>query len=223
MATTPPAGAASLADRYREIYTGALSDTLDELGLKGQVLPHDIMPLAPGMRVAGPAFPVEGRSNPTIDPDLGARRLLEMLGAVPAGAVAVYQPYDSTSAHLGELSATSLKARGCAGVVVDGGCRDYELVCASGLSVFSKYRTPVDALPRWEVLEWGHSVEIGGVRISNGDYVVGDADGVVIIPKDLVATVLERAEAFVGTENLVRDAVRNGMAPLEAYEKFGAF
>jgi 4-hydroxy-4-methyl-2-oxoglutarate aldolase len=223
MANTPASDAASLAHRYREIYTGALSDTLDELGWKGQVLPREIVPLAPGMRVAGPAFPVEGRSNPTIDPDLGARRLLEMLGAVPAGAVAVYQPSDSTCAHFGELSATSLRARGCAGVVVDGGCRDYELVCASGLSVFCKYRTPVDAIPRWEVLEWGHSVEIEGVRILNGDYVVGDADGLVIIPKDLVATVLERAEAFVGTENLVRDAVRNGMAPLEAYEKFGAF
>jgi regulator of RNase E activity RraA len=223
MSTAKASRAASLAQRFAKIYTGALSDMLDELGRKGQALPPEIMPFAPGMRVAGPAFPVEGRSNPTIDPDRSARLILEMLGAVPAGAVAVYQPADSTCAHFGELSATSLKARGCAGVVIDGASRDYDLVCASGLSVFCKFRTPVDAIPRWEVLGWGHTVEIGGVTIACGDYVVGDADGVVIIPQDLVDTVLERAEAFVGTESQVRDAVRNGMAPLEAYEKFGAF
>jgi regulator of RNase E activity RraA len=215
--------ATDLAPRFASIYTGALSDTLDELGRKGQVLPPEIMPFAPGMRVAGPAFPVEGKSNPTIDVDRSARLILEMLGAVPAGTVAVYQPSDDTCAHFGELSATSLKARGCAGVVIDGACRDYDFVVASGLSVFSKFRTPVDAIPRWEVVEWGHTVEIGGVTIANGDYIVGDADGVVVIPQDLVETVLERAEAFVGTENDVRDAVRNGMAPLEAYEKFGVF
>jgi regulator of RNase E activity RraA len=217
------ASGSSLAQRFEKIYTGALSDMLDELGRKQQVLPPEIMPFAPGMRVAGPAFPVEGRSNPTIEIDRSARLILEMLGAVPAGAVAVYQPSDNTCAHFGELSATSLKARGCAGVVIDGGSRDYDFVCASGLSVFCKFRTPVDAIPRWEVLQWGHAVEIGGVAIANGDYVVGDADGVVVIPQDLIGTVLERAEAFVGTENQVRDAVRNGMAPLEAYEKFGAF
>jgi 4-hydroxy-4-methyl-2-oxoglutarate aldolase len=107
--------------------------------------------------------------------------------------------------------------------VINGGCRDVDLVRESGLPVFARYRTPQDAVSRWEVLEWGHEIDIEGVRVATGDYVVGDADGVAVIPRDLIETVLEEAEALVGTENLIRDAVRDGMKPLAAYEQFGRF
>jgi regulator of RNase E activity RraA len=146
-----------------------------------------------------------------------------MLGAVPAGHVAVYEPGDTTCAHFGELSATSLQVHGVAGVVINGGCRDVDLIRAVGLPVFARYRTPQDAVSRWEVLEWGHAIEIEGVKVVTGDYIVGDADGVAVIPHDLIQTVLDHAEALVGTENLIRDAVRGGMKPLAAYEKFGKF
>jgi 4-hydroxy-4-methyl-2-oxoglutarate aldolase len=142
---------------------------------------------------------------------------------VPAGHVAVYEPGDATCAHFGELSATSLQVHGVAGVVINGGCRDVDLVRESGLPVFARYRTPQDAVSRWEVLEWGHAIEIEGVSIATGDYIVGDADGVAVVPRDLIETVLAEAEALVGTENLIRDAVRDGMKPLAAYEQFGKF
>jgi regulator of RNase E activity RraA len=166
---------------------------------------------------------VEGRTNHAIDPDVSIRRILEMLGAVPAGHVAVYEPGDATCAHFGELSATSLQVHGVAGVVINGGCRDVDLVLESGLPVFARYRTPQDAVSRWEVLEWGHAIDIEGVSVAAGDYIVGDADGVAVIPRDLIETVLAEAEALVGTENLIRDAVRGGMKPLAAYEQFGKF
>ena len=56
-----------------------------------------------------------------------------------------------------------------------------------------------------------------------GDIVVGDLDGVVVVPRRVAAEVLQRCERLVGTENKVRTAVRRGMTPLEAYQKFGAF
>jgi 4-hydroxy-4-methyl-2-oxoglutarate aldolase len=146
-----------------------------------------------------------------------------MLGAVPPGHVAVYEAGDTTCAHFGELSAASLVARGVAGVVIDGGCRDVDMVRETGLPVFARYSTPQDAVSRWEVLEWGHEIEIEGVTVATGDYVVGDADGVAIVPHDLIERVFEEAEALVGTENLIRDAVRGGMLPLDAYERFGKF
>ncbi len=151
------------------------------------------------------------------------RRILEMLGSIPPGHVAVYEPNDDSCAHFGELSATSLQSRGVVGVVINGGCRDIEFVRETGLPVFSRYCTPQDAVPRWEVMAWGGEVTIEGVRVATGDYVVGDADGVVIIPAELVLEVLERSEAVVETESSVRDAVRSGMAPLEAYDTFGKF
>ena len=212
-----------LRTRFAAVYTAALTDVLDDLGRRHQTLPAEVVPLESGARVAGPAFAVEGRTNHSIDPETSIRRILEMLGAVPAGHVAVYEPGDTTCAHFGELSAASLQAHGVAGVVINGGCRDVDLVRETGLPVFARYRTPQDAVSRWEVLEWGHEIEIEGVTVATGDYLVGDADGVAVVPRDLIETVLEGAEALVGTENLIRDAVRGGMKPLAAYEQFGKF
>jgi 4-hydroxy-4-methyl-2-oxoglutarate aldolase len=212
-----------LRTRLGAVYTAALTDVLDGLGHRNQTLPPEVVPLEPGARVVGPAFAVEGRTNHAIDPEASIRRILEMLGSVPAGHVAVYEPGDATCAHFGELSATSLQVHGVAGVVINGGCRDVDLVRQSGLPVFARYRTPQDAVSRWEVLEWGHTIEIEGVTVATGDYVVGDADGVAVIPQVLIEAVLEEAEALVGTENVIRDAVREGLKPLAAYEQFGKF
>jgi 4-hydroxy-4-methyl-2-oxoglutarate aldolase len=205
------------------IYTGAVTDVLDELGYPNQTLPPEIGPLAPGMRVAGRAFAVEGRPRPGGEYEPSIRRILELLGAVPAGHVAVYAANDRTSAQFGELSATSLKARGVAGVVLDGGCRDVDFIVREGFPVFPRFLTPQDSVPRWEVVEWGHEISIAEVRVATGDFVLGDSDGVVVIPEALTDEVLARAGALVGTENEVRRAVRSGMPPLEAFERFGKF
>jgi 4-hydroxy-4-methyl-2-oxoglutarate aldolase len=66
-------------------------------------------------------------------------------------------------------------------------------------------------------------VTIGNVRVSLGDVVVADLDGVVIVPRRAAHEVLRRCETLVGTENQVRSAVRRGMTPLAAYQKFGSF
>lgn len=216
-------GFPELARRFGAIYTAALTDVLDSLGYRQQTLPPGITPLAPGMRVCGPVFAVEGCTHEGMEREASIRRILEMLGSIPADHVAVYQPGDATCAHFGELSATALKTRGVAGVVIDGGCRDIDLVKNTELPVFSRYATPQDAVTRWEVVNWGHSIEIGGIRAATGDYVVADSDGVVIIPADVRDEVLERAEEVVRTESEVRAAVLEGMPPLDAYERFGKF
>lgn len=205
------------------VYTAAVVDVLDGLGYPSQTLPSEIGPLSRGMRVAGPAFAVEGRPRPGNEYEPSIRRILEVLGAVPADHVAVYAANDRTCAQFGELSATSLKARGVAGVVLDGGCRDVDLIVREGFPVFARFLTPQDSVPRWEVVEWGHEVSIGDVRVATGDYVLGDSDGVVVIPASLTEQVLAEAAAVVGTEDEVRRAVRDGMAPLDAFERFGKF
>jgi regulator of RNase E activity RraA len=211
-----------LANRFGALYTAALTDVLDGLGYLKQTLPADIVPLSAGMRVAGPVFAVEGRTEET-DRESGIRRILDMLGSIPAHHVGVYQAGDDTAAHFGELSATALQVRGCAGVVIDGGCRDVDLIKQIGFPVFARYVTPQDAVGRWNVLEWGHTVEIGGVTVSTGDYLVADADGAAVIPAAVRDQVLVEAEAVVRTETEVRSAVEQGMAPLDAYERFGKF
>lgn len=212
-----------MRQRFEAIYTAALADILDARGRRAQTLPPQIRPLAPGFRLAGPAYTVRGRPAETNDHDEALRKVLRMLGDVPAGHVAVYACAQDVSAHLGELSVTSLKARGVAGCVLDGGCRDVRFILDEGFPVFSRFVTPEDSTWRWALEETQVPVTIGRVRIEPGDWVVGDDDGVVVVPGALAESVLAEAEAKAATESEIRRAVREGMTPLDAYERYGTF
>lgn len=215
---------AELARRFGALYTGALTDVLDRRGHLQQTLPPELQPLRPGTRLAGPVYPVLGRAHPGHDYETSIRAVLEMLGSVRPGHVAVYETNDRASAHFGELSATSLASRGCAGAVIDGGTRDAEYILREDFPVFSRYVTPQDCVPRWELLAHGDvTIVVGGVRVAPGDWIVGDRDGLVIVPAGEVREVLAEAEAKVSTENEIRDAVRAGTLPLDAYARYGTF
>jgi 4-hydroxy-4-methyl-2-oxoglutarate aldolase len=213
-------------ERFAAIYTAALADILDARGFHAQTLPPSIRPLERGMRMAGPAYTVEGRAASNPDEaayDEAIRKVLGMLGDVPEAHVAVYACEQDVSAHLGELSVTSLKARGVAGCVLDGGCRDVGFILDEGFPVFTRFVTPEDSTWRWELVATQVPVTIGNVRVEPGDWVVGDDDGVVVVPAAIAEDVVAEAEEKAATENEIRAAVRNGMAPLEAYERYGTF
>ena len=215
---------ADLAGRFSSVYTGALTDVLDRHGHLQQTLPPELAPLREGMRLAGPVYPILGRPHPDHDYDTSIRRVLEMLGSVPPGHVAVYQTNDATSAHLGELSVTSLASRGCAGAVIDGGARDVDYILREDFPVFARYVTPQDCVPRWELLEHGEvTIVVGGVRVAPGDWIVGARDGLLMVRGDSVEDILAEAAAKVATESEIRESVRGGALPLEAYERFGTF
>jgi 4-hydroxy-4-methyl-2-oxoglutarate aldolase len=215
---------AELARRFSALYTGALTDVLDRRGHLQQTLPPELLPLRPGTRLAGPVHPVLGRPHPGHDYDTSIRAVLAMLGSVRPGYVAVYQTNDRAAAHFGELSATSLASRGCAGAVIDGGTRDAEYILREDFPVFSRYITPQDCVPRWELLAHGDvTIVVGGVRVAPGDWIVGDRDGLVIVPGGEVREVLAEAEDKIATENEIRDAVRGGTLPLDAYQRYGTF
>jgi len=215
----------NLPRRFARIYTAAITDVMDEMGLRRQTLPSAIQPLAGGMRAAGYAFTARGRphSGSPRERDQTLKRFLAMLGAAPIDSVLVLAAHDNVAAHFGELSAEWFRARKVRGAVIDGATRDTASIVRMGFPTFVRYRTPQDSVPRWRVADWGQPVTIGGVRVSLGDLIVGDADGVVVIPRRVAHEVLGRCEKLVGTENRVRAAVRRGMTPLAAYQKFGSF
>lgn len=212
-----------MRERFAAIYTAALADILDARGHHAQTLPPSIRALEPGTRVAGPAYTVKGAPAETTDYDAALRKVLAMLGDVPAGHVAVYACAHDVSAHLGELSVTSLKARGVAGCVLDGGCRDVRLIAEEQFPVFCRFVTPEDSTWSWELEATQVPIEVGRVTIEPGDWVVGDEDGVVVVPRAVAESVLEEAEEKAAAESDVRAAVREGMSPLEAYERYGTF
>ena len=99
-----------------------------------------------------------------------------------------------------------------------------EYILHEDFPVFSRYVTPQDCVPRWELMAHGDvTIVVGGVRVSPGDWIVGDRDGLVIIPGEGVEEILAEAEEKVATENEIRLAVRDGMLPLEAYDRYSTF
>lgn len=212
-----------LCDRYSALYTGVVADSLDALGYEDHVLPPEINALTEDMTLAGVAYPVLGEHDESVEYDENIRRILKMLREAPDHSVLTTRSRDEVAAHLGELSTTALAEQGCRGAVVDGGVRDVSFILDQDFPVFTRYRTPADAPPRWRLMDWDVPVSIGPVEVHPGDILVGDVDGVVRVPEDVAEETLERAETMVSTESEVRNAIGRGVDPVEAYDKYGKF
>jgi len=146
-----------------------------------------------------------------------------LLAKAPAGHVVVCQPNNHEIALMGELSAQTLAARGVLGYVVDGGSRDTEHVLAQGFPVFCSFLTPADIAARWIPDSFGAPIRIGDVVIATGDYLLGDRDGVVIVPQAIAEDVVAKTEEVVATESEMRAALIGGMDPVAAYNRYGKF
>lgn len=213
----------ALTARLRACYSGAVHDVLRAMGFERVVLPPSIKAIDPATRLAGPAWTVAGHVDRTKSRDETLLAWCTLLSKAPRGHVVVCQPHNHEIALMGELSAQTLEARGVLGYVVDGGSRDTELVLAQGFPVFCAFLTPVDIVGRWVPDRFGEPVTIGEVTIATGDFLLGDRDGVVVIPRDVVDDVLARTEAVVATESEMRRALIGGMDPVEAYCRYGKF
>jgi len=188
-----------------------------------QTLPTNLRPLDPSEKLAGRVYTVSGHYDDSLDPHETLLQWTSLLSKVPSDRVVICQPHDSTLAHIGELSAETMKLRGVRGYIVDGGCRDSEFILNLGFKVFCRYFTPVDVVGRWIPDCLGESIKIEDVTIHTGDCVMADRDGVVIIPSEHAEEVTTKVEEVLGTESLVRKAIIGGMDPQKAYLKYGKF
>jgi len=202
-----------LTDRLARCYTGAIHDVLRDMGHDRFVLPSSIRAIEPGLKLRGRSLDVVGRHRPHVH---GARHAIR-LDRVPL----ICQPNTDEIALMGELSAETLQRRGVRGYIVDGGCRDIDFILKMGFPVFARFFTPSDIVARWMPTAFGEPIAIADVTISSGDYVLGDRDGVVIVPRAAAAEAVTRAEAVAQTENTMRKAILDGMDPQAAYLKYG--
>ena len=214
---------ATLTERLGACYTGAVHDVLRMMGHDRIALPPAIKSIAPGTRLAGPVWTVAGHIDRTKTRDECLLGWCTLLSKAPRGHVVVCQPHNHEIALMGELSAQTLQARGVLGYVVDGGSRDTELVLEHRFPVFCAFLTPADIVERWVPDRFGEPVTIGDVTVTTGDFLLGDRDGVVIIPRDAVEEALARTEAVMATESEMRSALIAGMDPVDAYHRFGKF
>jgi 4-hydroxy-4-methyl-2-oxoglutarate aldolase len=215
------------AERTRalgQLYTGAVADILDELGLREQCLPSDIRPLRDDMKVAGPVYTVRGRSRPADDGSDPRYRQMDMLDGIFQGAVVVVDPGDEIkAAHWGELMSHTAKARGAAGVVIAGGVRDTPEILKLGFACFRRYHSPLTAVYRYDITDFGTPIRLGGVAIAAGDFILGDVDGVLVIPAAAVDEVIERAASVRSREDIVRKALDEGGSIRALFEQYRVF
>lgn len=212
--TVPP----QVAER---LFTGVLSDVLDSVGCTQQVADADFVHVVPGKRVVGRAQTARAVSvaKPPREP---YKHLLSAIDATTAGRVLVLaSPASSSSALFGGLLAGAVRAAGGEGVIVDGFARDGDEVRAIGLPTMVRGFRPLDSYGREEVVEVSEPVTIGGMTVRQGDLVFGDGDGLVCVPVEVEAEVLERAFAKVEAESEMRAALADGMSVRTAFDTFG--
>jgi len=212
-----------LSDRLVACYTGVLHDVMRAMGLRDFTLPPELRPILPEQPLAGPAFTIEGRVVVDADPHETLLAWTGLLSQAPAGSVWVSQPNDRIVAHMGELSAETLKNKGVRGCVADGFIRDVNFLLAIGFQAWCRGFTPRDIVGHWLPAATDVPIRIGDVVIAPGDYMVGDRDGLVRIPARLAGDVAGKAETAMVTESLVRKAILAGTDPQQAYLKYGKF
>jgi regulator of RNase E activity RraA len=210
--------------RYKRLYAGLVFDILEHLGHPNQALSHQLMPISPEMKLAGPAFTLKGSTTTVKDEKWRYRRL----NAIKDMRHPCIEVRDHTTpfnvALYGELSATTAAAHGAVGALIDGGTRDSGMLISMGFPVFARYRSPVEAFGRVIMLEHQVPVLIEGelsktVVVNPGDFIFGDIDGALVIPKDLTLKVLLEAERIAGIEDAARIDFKRGDDPVEVFKR----
>ncbi|MFC8662396.1 RraA family protein [Streptomyces sp. NPDC057199] len=163
----------------------------------------------PGARVAGPAFTVRGIGGDNL-------ALHRAVAAAPAGSVLVVDLQGAAHGHWGEILAVAAQHRGILGLVVDGGVRDVAEQAALAFPVFARHVTVVGT-GKEHPGQVAVPVRVGGVVVRPGDLVVGDADGVVVVPAQAVTETLDGSDARVAAERHALTAIRTGTTTLEYY------
>ena len=209
-----------LADLAASIGSSLVSDSLDAAGYRRQTLGAGYAPLLADQVVLGYAFPVQVERSDEI-PEVPYVGLLGALDAIGPGEVWVGASGGFRDASLwGELLSTACMASGSVGAVLDGCARDRNTIRSLGFPVLCRGADPRDINGRGEVVAHNVTVEMDGVTIAPGDLVVGDDDGVVIVPGEVIDQVVDAALDKARLESRFRQAVRNGMPPSEAFKRF---
>jgi len=210
-----------LAELGAQIGSSLVSDALDGVGLRHQSLAPGYSPLIADKVLMGYAFPTRLEATDEI-PEVPYVGLLAGLDAIGPGEVWVGATGGFRDAALwGELLSTACMASGAVGALLDGYIRDRDVIRSLGFPVLSRGADPRDINGRGEVVARNVTVEVDGVTIRPGDLVVGDDDGVVIVPEEVIDEVVGVAVEKTSSESQFRQAVREGVPPGEAFKRFG--
>ena len=211
-----------LLRRFEKTQTAVVCDVLREHCLLDQAFPSSLQALRPERAVAGLAFTVKSSPNTRISGELTYRG--QMLDELGDHAFVVWDTSGDERATLwgGVMTATVVN-KGVRGALIDGGIRDTQQILDKDFPVFYRYRSPNGSLGRCLITHYQIPVKIGDVFVKPGDVVLGDADGVIAIPRDIAYDVLQRAEEIIDNEKKIFGWVAEGQSIEEITEKGGYF
>ena len=218
----------SLVARLRRLSTSAVSDVLDHCGYREQSIASVIAPLDRASRLAGVAVCLEGVSEDSSDrsPALSSfeidRRMAE------AAVLVIAMNGHRTSAAVGGLMCLAARRRGCAGFVVDGGVRDAPEIIELKMPTFCRYVTPLNSGGRWQLTRADAEIALPGqvasrVSVSPGDFLIGDGDGLVVIPQAIAEQVIAWAEQLAEIEQAITRRIEAGATREEAFAEHPRF
>ncbi|VVE83722.1 RraA family protein [Pandoraea sputorum] len=202
-------------ERAAALDTATLSDALDRLGIAGQC--HLVKPRDSAYRMTGRAYTLQYGPASTPPGTVG-----DYIDDIPPGTVLVLDNGGREDCTVwGDILTEIAHRRGIAGTVIDGVCRDVSLALELGYPLFSRGNWMRTGKDRVQVESVGVPVNIGNARVNPGDILRGDADGVIVIPAEHEAAVLDAAEAIDAAERHIREAVRGGKRLDDARKDLG--
>jgi regulator of RNase E activity RraA len=205
------------------LYTGAVSDILDNLGHRNQVMHPRLRPLDPQTYlIVGRARTFRWMETDYVDERDPYGLEIEAMDSLRREDVVVHSTDASgTNAPWGELMTTVAKNNGAAGCVCDGLIRDCRRIMGMGFPVFHAGIRPVDSKGRGRVMAYDVPVRCGEVLVHPGDLVFADFDGVIVIPRDIEDKVMELALVKVGKENSSRRELLKGKRLRQVFDRYG--
>jgi regulator of RNase E activity RraA len=221
-----------LQARWDKIRVANLYDTLDRMGFPDQCLDLGIRPLFMQRHMAGQAITVRGSSYPVPVGEEGSEWGGDYFNKLrqtvyPGSVVVVESGGESHAGKFGEMTSWALKQGGAHGIVIDALIRDY-----LGLEVIPDFcpcvrgTSPIESSHRWIINALNVNIGMPGtltsrVRVSPGDWVIGEADGVIVVPKAIAMETLIKVEEIEAKEQGMREDFAKGMSFDDAYNKWG--
>jgi regulator of RNase E activity RraA len=205
----------------RELYTSAISDVLDGLGYRQQVMEASVRPLDDTFVVAGCVRTALSVDVYRVRDDCYDEEIAFVDSLKSDDVVVAATNRSVRTGFWGELLSTAARARGARGAVTDGFVRDVRRIRSMGFPVFAGGIRAVDSRGRSMVLEYDTEIECGAVTACLGDILFGDVDGVVIIPRAVASEAIALAFEKVRLENVSRTELEGGHLLADVYKRHG--
>ena len=211
----------SLLDGYRLVEVASVADAMEQLYAQRAYMSHDMRPIFK-TKFAGRAVTVLLKKEEHKEGSKASQGMLDAIDAAgPGNVYVVVLEGGQDVAGIGGLMATAMKFRGLAGAVVDASVRDLPQINRLQFPVFSRGVSPATSINHFRFAGMNIPVTCAGVRVSPGDIVAADEDGVAVVPKEKAEAVLKKAQEMDDTEHKMYPFIEKFRSIREAVEKFG--